>query len=541
MANYLLRSLVKGKRWICIGLIFVGLGGLFSLAANRVVDKFIPVYIGLMADQFKVKVFFKTAYYAFPCRIILEGVRITDIQAIPKAMVEVPRVTLKMAFQLFSPRDKIHITRIKLDDMAVRVPALTSPIVFNADLAFENGQFSGKLRDNRSFLQFWGHWQDNKLNWKGFMFYDGPLEKDALYILDMDGRLEIKKEGVFLEKLSFSVNGDKISAAGHFLWGAPPKFSIHAQEDLRNTKMNAYGQLGPKGILANGGMGFDLFSMEFKGLRAQVINGELLRLKVKQVRGVLRAYGSEYKISFENFLASLKRGKSAELKVALSAQLYGGRYQGQVLVDLSSQPWRVRSRGTLDQLDLDRLSEVSDHFNKRRGHLSGTLDIQAPKDMSLSAVVFMHEEDFTDLKWLPPAVSEALQMPSLEHLSATDLSFRLKVDAQAADVQDFRLRSNDLDLHGSFRVDLNDLVSSKISVLFSRKMLNESPVGQRMIRLIPQAWSMPFEFRLSGDLNRMNVQWEDSLLKRQVQRRLPDFIESIIERRANASVIPRYN
>ena len=71
-------------------------------------------------------------------------------------------------------------------------------------------------------------------------------------------------------------------------------------------------------------------------------------------------------------------------------------------------------------------------------------------------------------------------------------------------------KTEDLDLSGFFRVNPNDLVSSRIAILFSPQLLQESPVGQKVLQIVPRARGLPSEFRLSGNRRSMIFQWEDS-------------------------------
>ena len=589
MASYLLQCLIRTKKWVWVGVVIAVLCGIFALTLNHVVRKFIPSYISIMADRLKVKVSFQTVRYGFPRQIILKKVQIFDTQAPSKPMMEIPLLRLRFAFPLLASHDKIHLAQIELDSMVLRAPSLknyiahhgallwsefrifprsdikislnnsqlflfndadiVAPIVFNIDFALSKGKLTVKFKDNRSFLQCWGHWQGNGLDWKGFVFYDGPLSQDPMYILDINGRGVVKNKGVFLEKLSFSINGNQFLATGYYLMDDPfafeadisyskPTKNVSVQDPSKDVDLKLYGELGPKNVAINGAVSFEVNaplqkgSLVFQGLQARIINDELLKLSIKHAQGLLWTEG-EHRISLDHFIAGIRRQNHRQWMAALSTELYGGKYQGQIAVDTKSAPWQIQARGQLEGLQINRLSEMLAYFDKCQGNLSGTLDVQAPKNLLLSGTVSMKEGSVADFSFLPWAVAKIFQMPSLDHLSGADLSLRFKMDQQTASVEDLKLHSDDLDLKGFFRKDINDLVSSRISILFSQKIMNESPIGQKVMRLVPQAWSMPFEFHLSGDMNRMNFQWDDSLLKRKVESRLPNFIERSIEHNMN--------
>ena len=599
MENYLLKFVIRWKWLVILALIFGSLTGFFSLAVHRVVDDFVPSYATLMSDRLKLRTSFQRVHYAFPYKIVLDGLKIFDKQAGTQAMLEVPRLTLEFSFPLFSSHGKICLSQITLGRMKIRAPALSRymmqhgrlmlaefkakpnidmgihvsdaqlflfrdgrvvvPIVFNMDLSFGRGKFLGKLKDRYSFLQFWGDWRGNSLDWKGFMFYDGPLTPKPLYVMDINGTLHVKDQGITLEKLSFSFNEDSVLASGRFFLDGMPKFEsaityrrqvkrVNAKNPLRNIEANLQGQINGGNIMARGSIDFDLFSdaklnmpwqkvrLTFQDLGVRVLNDELLQLKIKQAQARVASPGHEYKISFENFMAVMRQSKSAQFMMTSSAQLWGGRSQERVLLDTASSPWQVEAHGQFDEIDINRSGEALTCFNNDHGYASGRFDIQAPRKSSLSGNLSIRDGVFPDLSSSPWSVSKICQMPSLDHLSGVTLLLHFKFEPQGMELKDIQLRTDDLSLKGFFSLDSHDFVSSRISILFSQKLLNESPVGQKTIQLVPGAWELPFEFQFSGERRRMNFQWNDSTLKRKVENRLPGFIERSIQRQVDKKV-----
>lgn len=597
MGSHLLRFLIKCKGWIVFIVLIGSLVGAYFLLLNSLVHRFIPAFVDLMAQRLNVNITFYNVHYSFPRGIILNNVRIFDKQNSSGPMLEAPQLTLGFALPLFFSQEKIHLNQITLEHMTIHATALknyvthdgsrlwkefralpdadiqiqlantqlylfksdqiVAPIVFDMDFEVHRGKFIGKFKDEHAFLQFWGSWQKNSgLDWKGYMFYNGPLAPAPLYILDINSRVVIRNSDIVLEKLSFFINGDKVSATGHCLLDKPYQFQtdisynkqdrhVTVQNPLRNLTVNLYGQLGPQVVEVNGCLSVDLFSnlklnmplqkgsLAFRNLQARVINDSLLRLKAQESQALFWAYDRQYKVSSENLLASIKRDGKAKFMTALSMQLYGGNYRGQVMVDTAPSPWQVKARGKFNQIDVSQLSELLSYFKKCSGYLSGSFEVQGPKNSSLTGTLVMREgniEDFNVLTW---AVSKIFQMPSLDHLSGANLFLHFKLDPQTINVEDLKLRTHDLSLNGFFRLGSNDLIYSKVSILFSQQLFNESPIGQKVVRLVPRAWDMPFEFRLSGDVHRMNFQWDDSILKRKVEQLLPNFIKRNIERRVN--------
>jgi hypothetical protein len=596
MIDFLSRFLAKCRGWIIVGVILAGLGGLFCLTVDQIVKRFIPSIVSLTADRIRAKITFQKVHYLFPHRVTLKDVKVFSLETSSRFMLDVPELDLDFTIPIFYKHEKIHVSQVTFNQTSVHVPAIrnyleregpllwavlrslpasnmkillpgtqvylfkdskiAAPLALNIDFNLNDGQFSGKIKDRVSILQYWGAWKNNRIDWKGFMFYEGPLTKVPLYVLDIDGQAIVKSKDLWLKKFSFSVNNDRFLVTGHFLLDQPMKFEtkvsyrrelnhIRAQDPLIAMDTTIRGETNYQGVLMDGQMDFDLFSNErihmplqkvsvvFNHLQTAVINDSLLQLKAKEVLSSFLTYRSEYKFSLENFLASIQRGQKAQFIAALSTNLYGGRYQGQMTIDTSPSPWQIQVRGKVEEVDVSRLSDLIKYFNKGKGYLSGSFDVQAPTNMSLQAVVSMREGEFTDFSFFPVAVSKIFQMPSLDHLSEADVSLRLKLNRQEAAIDNFKLRSNNINLHGSFRMDANNLVNSQMSILFPKDVLGESPIGQRVMRLVPQAWQMPFEFHLSGDISKMNFQWDDSPLKRKIEQRLPHFVERTIEQRVD--------
>ena len=99
------------------------------------------------------------------------------------------------------------------------------------------------------------------------------------------------------------------------------------------------------------------------------------------------------------------------------------------------------------------------------------------------------------------------------------------------------LDSQDVDLNGYFKLGLNDFVSSKMSLALTKPLLAESPKFTRLLKLVsPDFDALTFKFQLSGILDRMNFKWLRSDLKRELQERIPNFIERKIERDVQAAI-----
>ena len=399
------------------------------------------------------------------------------------------------------------------------------------------------LKNGRSSMNLWGSWRDNAVDWNGFIFYD------KFYILDIDGHLKIDDRDIVLKRLSFSIDGNGVGAQGHcsrqglfqcdadvtYLQGGqhldqqgPFKkvnLHLHAQNTLHGLSINGAADLSmrlnpaPRTSIQN-------LHFDFKGLKARAINGNLIKLRIKQVQAILSIQNDKYDIPLESVLATINFSVPYQKTMTLSARMLDGHCHSRIFLDTSSVPWHIKSQVDLDGVAVDQ------------GLLSGTFNIESSKDTKISGNIALHNGDFNDTKF-QAWMAKTLQMPSLEHLSGADISCQFRVDGRSKMLDDLKLSTDDLDLNGNFYLDGDDLVTSRGSLRFSKKLLSESDIGRHIIGLVRGAWTMPFEFSLSGNMYRMNFQWDKSPLKDKVRQHLFSFFESIIDRRMDAH--PYYN
>jgi hypothetical protein len=402
------------------------------------------------------------------------------------------------------------------------------------------------LIQGRSSMNLWGSWRDNNIDWKGFIFYD------KFYILDIDGHLKIHDKDIVLDQLSFSIDGNGVGARGHCtkqdLYQCDADMTywqgtqhLGEQGPVKNVNLHLHAQNTPRGLVLNGTADLSfLFDpnapasiqnahIDFKDLKARIINGNSLKLKIGDSSLILILKNktlSPIKVPLQNLLASIDYAVPYQKTVNLSARMLAGHCYSRIFLDTSSFPWQIKSQGRFDGV-------VINH-----GILSGAFNLQTSETIQLSGNLALHNGNFNDTPFQAWA-AKTLQMPSLENVSGADLSFQFKIDGKSRMLKDLRLNTDNFDLSGNFYLDEDDLVSSQGSVRFSEKLLNESDIGRHIIGLVRGAWTLPFEFRLSGNVHRMNFEWDNSPLKDKVRQHMFSFFERIIDRRMDAH--PYYN
>ena len=605
--NFLQRFLFKWKYAILICSIVSALAAAVSTKINRWLPEFALSYSNSTAQQFHTKISYAAVHYRFPNRIVLDQVSVLGYDgkkpmlraskltlgfSFPLFSSAIPlHYTIINGMAIDFPVLKDYLDRydkkirawtktLHRGDFRLIVPdgqiypagfTRASPISFKTVLDLKQNHVTARgfwggndkvnyelkgythhggfdldkltLEDSKSSANLWGSWQDDRIDWKGFIFYD------RIYILDIDGHLIIQPKDIILKQLSFSVDDDGVGVQGHcsrqnlFQCDADISYLRTAQHlnplrPLKNISLHFHAQNTPQGLffkgwsdlnfLYNPGSPASLRSihLDFENLKTLIINGNYLKLKIQHVQSIFSFPNNRYSFPFEHLLASISFDRPFQKIITLSARLYAGHCRSRVFLDTSSLPWKINSQGSFNEIGI------------YHGLLSGTYDFQVSKKIDLSGAMALHNGNFNDTHFQVWAAT-ALQMPSLARVTGTDISCRFKVDGKTKTLEDLKLRTDDIDLRGSYHVDEDDLVSSQGSIRFSKKLLSESAVGRHIIGLVRGAWTLPFVFNLSGNMYRMNFQWDKSPLKDKVRQHLFSFFERMIDQSMDAH--PYYN
>ncbi len=522
------------------------------LQASRVtVGSFNNIVIGDMAIDFPVLKNYLTLHgkkiYAWAKTLPQKNIRllVPNGRLYPTGLTKGNPITFKIDFSLNQNYLSAHGFWDDKDKFNYKLYGNIRGSGFDLDkLTLENG---------RSSMDLWGSWHDNNIDWKGFIFYN------KFYILDIDGHLKIQEKDIVLERLFFSVDGDDVGIRGHcskqnlFQCDADITYRrqaqhINAQQPLKNINLHLHAQNSPQGLSFKGWADFDRIyagwadfnhmHVDFEDLKILIINDNFLKLKIKQMQSLFSIHGNEHKVLLEDLLACIHFADPYQKAIALSSDMYAGHLYGRIFLNTSSLPWQIKGQGKFEEIDMDLLSNNFSSFKQCHGRLSSNFNLQVSTDIKLTGNLALQNGDFRNSdfqEWL----AKILQMPSLDHVSNADLSSHFKIIGKSKMLDDLKLNTDDFDFSGFFHIDADDLVSSQGSVRFSKELLSESPIGRKIIGLVRGAWTLPFEFRLSGNLYRMNFQWNKSPLKDKVRQHLFSFFERIIEQRMDAH--PYYN
>jgi len=584
MTSYSQRSLFKWACALLILLMICAMAAIFIFQVDRWLPRYALPFTDVIAQRSQTKISFSMVHYRFPDHIIFKNV--TVFEADKKApILQASRVTVGLfntivindmaihfpAFKDYWARhgEKVHAWAAALPQKNMRLVVpngrfyLTDdgkgdPVAFKIDLRLDqdrlnaHGSWGDKhpfnyalyvhahdhgfdldkftLTDTGSSMNLWGSWHGDTIDWKGFIFYE------KFYILDIDGNLKVQQNAVALKQLSFNINGDPVKVRGY----CSPKniFQCDADIALKNIRLHLHSQNTPQGLALKGGADLNGTHVDFEDLTGQVVNNNFLKLRTKRIQAIFPVQGREHKVFIDDLWASIDFARPYQKIIALSARMYGGNFHSRIRLETSSLPWQLKGQGQFEGIDIGLLSSSFSSLKQCHGHLYGNFDLQAPKNTEFTGALTLHNGDFDNTDFQVWA-AKTLQMPSLDHLSNAEMSCRFKVDEKSKTLEDLRLNTDEFNLRGFFDLDADDLVSSQDSVRFSKKTLSESPIGRQIIGLVRGAWTLPFEFRLSGNIYRMNFQWDNSPLKDKVRQHLFSFFERMIDQRMDAHPVYR--
>jgi hypothetical protein len=242
----------------------------------------------------------------------------------------------------------------------------------------------------------------------------------------------------------------------------------------------------------------------------------------------------EHKLSIKEVRVAGNTKEEGLKVIEVNAPFYDGSLNGTVWIDSLQVPSKITSNMILTDVDTDALEELLVHFAKFNGRMSSKMNFTNLPQWDLSGDITIYDGTLTDLAffiWL----SDSFRLPDLRAIDFGRVSARFLVNREYAQLSDILLQTQDVHVGGYFRVDGKDLVASKLSLGLSQDLLYKSPKFKPVLKIFPkEASPLGFDFQLSGNLNAMNFQWLPSEVKQKIQKRIPDFVERMIEKDVDA-------
>lgn len=374
-----------------------------------------------------------------------------------------------------------------------------------------------------------------------------------LCILDIDCRLNFLSTGFQIERLNLLLNNNPVSLKGEVALSdtslvdlavsfGPAKLQNPERENLKKIDIALSGEVKDMVFSGKGAMHFDFIrkekaslplqavAMDFDGLNLNLRRYPRIRMSMGSLNLFCATENNDYRMAFRDLNAIVPLIDKPEKFIAFEGRLYDGFLKGQGWIDTAGSVPKINSIMKVRNVASNKLEGVLVHFSKVFGKLDGNIYFSNYPYLQLGGKIdilngYLHNFEF--FKWL----ADFFTLPSLKRIDFNRASSDFFVSGDGAGLYKIDLDSQDVDLNGYFKLGMNDLVSSKISLSLTRKLLSESPKFTRLLRIVSEeSEALTFKFQLSGNLHGMNFKWLKSDLKKELQDSIPNFIERKIER-----------
>ncbi len=384
------------------------------------------------------------------------------------------------------------------------------------------------------------------------------LSQNSFFIMDIDCRVNLTLPWLHVERFKFTVNNAPVSIEGDIFVSEPPSLDIAAtfypahsgrfrSETLEHIDFRISGALEKKAFHSDAGLNIyfvdtvdsahspDRLEFEFKDMTFNLDTYDQLKILLGKNRTSFWSNKNIHTIRVNDLEAILNFRTEGFKFIKFHAPFYDGEMKGKVWMDTARAPFKITSSFVLSDVNANKLDELLIHFSKVEGRLFSNINFTNYPQFDLSGGINVQKGVLTNydfFNWL----ADSFDLPSLKKLNFRRASASFSVDQEKAGLHDIQLESEEMSIAGYFNIATNSLVSSTLSLSFSRELLAESRKCKLFLQLFePDMPAMDFGFKLSGDQHAMNFQWLPSDIKMKIQDRIPDFIERKIERSIDES------
>ena len=484
-------------------------------------------------------------------------------------------------------------------DLLGHFPGIPLDFIFKGNLEKDGATVDNLeiIREN-VYAKLWGSVHDYLLKFNGFSFLNTTFKEHAYYepfltlrerfenflrgfpaepkslempkvdmfLLDLDGRIDFHLPKIDIQRLRFSLNNSPMSLTGkvNFTLDQPLELDLlystsfsqlknwtAESPTLKKIDIALKGSLKDSVFKGNSNIKFDFlkknsesnlpledFTASLQGLDFSFKQFPSLTASVKGLDIFCRTDTRDYEVGLQ-YLGLAMDLKNPLVKFAeFESRFYDGGLKGRVWLDMSSAPPHITSFLRIENASANKLQGIVEHFSKVHGQISGQMRFRNFPELNLKGGLVVNQgyiENFEFLKWL----AGFFDLPSVRKIEFPQAVLNFSADPEGVGLSNIRLDSSDIDIGGGFHLGTNDMVNSKLSLTCSRHLLQSSVKFRPLLRLVSkQTDELTFEFRLSGNLHKMNFLWLESDFKRKLRDAIPGFMERSVERKIEESLQP---
>jgi len=409
--------------------------------------------------------------------------------------------------------------------------------IHNNDTIFDSStkNLVGKLKDfGRNF---------------GFFVTEDNSFQPNIFLLDFNARVKLSMTHLEFQRLGFSLNDLPFSLSGSldFHEGIDVDFLLSASlvhtKNLKNLPfieltMKVQGKIQDSKFL--GLVEWNLkprqnnqatflskdIKIVLQGSEFHLKPGDQMTVRAKDAEFSFHSSGGEHKFFCREWAAKMTLA-SAYKYFESQGSCYGGTMENRGWIDFSSWPPPFWVSTRLSEMQVSQMQELLVHFSKFQGKLSSSIFLKTSPNFEGQGQVHLTEgnlRDFDFFNW----IADTFGLKSFKKLAFESAASSFSIDHKGVNLQDIVLVSPLLKVQGYFKKDFYDMVTSRLSLSFSKELLSESPRFKALIQGFNED-PVTFDFKLSGNFQTMNFQWLDNETKRKIADRIPNFIERKIE------------
>jgi hypothetical protein len=387
-----------------------------------------------------------------------------------------------------------------------------------------------------------------------------PLEDPDFYVSDLETKVRFEFPTLDVDYLKFALNNSIISTQGKIHLEQAAHFDLTtdvislAAKKTRKDELALSSRL--TGKVENGRYqtdGYFVFYFEKKEdgrhapdqliitlnqLTGSLQNVTWKNIALDKVRFLFWANKNQHQLDIQNIKARLNWQPNRWKFMDFTAHAEEGQLAGTMWLDVKQNPVRMVSIMNLINAQTQSLKDFLVHFERIDSRIDGRFKIENQPEWHVDGQFQMTDGRINDLqffKWM----ADTFVLPSLHRVAFEECHSQFHYSAQQTGLENLHLKTKTMALEGHYKVDDQSLVSSKLSMLMTRGLLNESPKLKRIMALFEKdVDSLTFDFQLSGLQSRMNFQWLQSEFKQRIQDRIPNFIERRIEQAIDIMLQP---
>jgi hypothetical protein len=388
----------------------------------------------------------------------------------------------------------------------------------------------------------------NKLSGEGL----NDLANIDVYVSGIDVFMQITKTSLNAKRVFFKWNNIPVNVTGQMALNHSNAFNINTEIDLtkvdefkelRKIETHFKGDYSKKVIKSDADLTFTLkdkigggvVDIALKNVALSLLDSPRCAFTWKEGKVDYQTLQQHYSLPLER-TAGYVNIKDKEPYGSMWTHVYDGLLNAKFSLDTHNVRPIVITNLRCKDLKLNQMAKNMHNPIKFNGLLDSQILIKNTPKITLKGRMNLKNGSINDQQFVE-RLTARLDLPYKDSIKFEQISSDIAFDGRKVDLPNFRLETKDIQLRGSLTMGENILIASQFSLFLNRNFALESKYLRPTIsRVNKDINPLRFDFKVSGYATALNVQWADSEVKKEIQSRVPDFIERIVEDRIQRSI-----